>query len=28
VKLTKGDKLVAVLNNVGGKSTTVRFTVK
>jgi len=28
VKLVKGDKLVAVLNNVEGKSTTVRFTVK
>jgi hypothetical protein len=28
VKLGKGDKLVAVLNNVGGKSMTVRFTIK
>lgn len=28
VKLAKGDKLVAVLANVAGKSTTVRFTVK
>ncbi len=28
VKLGKGDKFVAVLNNVAGKSTTVRFTVK
>lgn len=28
VKLGKGDKLVATLNNVSGKNTTVRFTVK
>lgn len=28
VKLVKGDKVVAVLNNVEGKSVTVRFTVK
>jgi hypothetical protein len=28
VKLGKGDKLVAVLNNVSGKSMTVRFTIK
>lgn len=28
IKLGKGVKLVAVLNNVAGKSTTVRFTVK
>jgi hypothetical protein len=28
VKLSKGDKLVAVLSNVSGKTTTVRFTVK
>jgi hypothetical protein len=28
VKLAKGDKLVAVLAKVAGKSTTVRFTVK
>ena len=28
VKLGKGDKLVAALSNVGGKNTTVRFTIK
>ena len=28
VKLGKGDKLVAALSNVGGKSMTVRFTIK
>ena len=28
VKLSKGDKLVAALGNVGGKSMTVRFTIK
>jgi hypothetical protein len=28
VKLGKGDKLVAALSNVGGKSMTVRFTLK
>jgi len=28
VKLGKGDKLVASLSNVGGKSMTVRFTIK
>ena len=28
VKLGKGDKLVASLGNVGGKSMTVRFTIK
>lgn len=28
VKLGQGDKLVAVLNRVGGKSMTVRFTIK
>ena len=28
VKLAKGDKVVAVLNNVEGKTATVRFTVK
>ena len=28
VKLGKGDKLVAALSNVGGKSVTVRFTIK
>lgn len=28
VKLGKGDKIVAVLNNVEGKTATVRFTVK
>ena len=28
VKLVKGDKLVAILNNVGGKTMTVRFTMK
>jgi len=28
VKLGKGDKLVALLSNVGGKSMTVRFTIK
>ena len=28
VKLGKGDKVVAVLNNVEGKTATVRFTVK
>ena len=28
VKLSKGDKLVAALSNVGGKSMTVRFTIK
>jgi hypothetical protein len=28
VKLAKGDKVVAVLNNVEGKTVTVRFTVK
>jgi hypothetical protein len=28
IKLGKGDKLVAVLNNVEGKTATVRFTVK
>jgi hypothetical protein len=28
VKLGKGDKVVAVLNNVEGKTVTVRFTVK
>ena len=27
-KLGKGDKLVAALSNVGGKSMTVRFTIK
>lgn len=28
VKLAKGDKVVAILNNVEGKTATVRFTVK
>ena len=28
VKLGKGDRVVAVLNNVAGKSTTVRFALK
>ena len=28
LKLGKGDKLVAALSNVGGKSITVRFTIK
>lgn len=28
IKLGKGDKVVAVLNNVEGKTVTVRFTVK
>ena len=28
VKLGKGDKLVAALSNIGGKSMTVRFTIK
>jgi hypothetical protein len=28
VKLGKGDKLVAALSNVGGRSMTVRFTIK
>jgi len=28
VKLAKGDKVVAVLNNLNGKTTTVRFTVR
>lgn len=28
VKIGKGDKIVAVLNNVEGKTATVRFTVK
>lgn len=28
VKLGKGDKVVAVLNNVAGKTVTVRFTLK
>lgn len=28
VKLAKGDKVVAVLNNVEGKTATVRFAVK
>lgn len=28
VKLSKGDKLVAALSDVGGKSMTVRFTIK
>jgi hypothetical protein len=28
VKLGKGDKLVAALSNVDGKSMTVRFTIK
>jgi hypothetical protein len=28
VKVSKGDKLVAALSNVGGKNMTVRFTIK